>query len=121
MVVEIPSEDGTFSRFEDRIVLLRGADEKEAQDKGEVFAADYEKSSSWTVRKIVEVFEIFDRELGDGTEVYSAFIDREWADVLMKGGDSPVVEWKRQNPGKNIGDATVGDVIDAWENQEKET
>jgi hypothetical protein len=121
MVVEITSVDGTFSRFEDRIILVRAVDEKEAQDKGQGFAADYEKSSSWIVRKIVEVSEISDRVLGDGTEIYSAFIDREWADVLMKGGDSPVAEWKRQNPGKDIGEATVGDIVDAWESPDKET
>ena len=121
MVVEITSVDGTFSRFEDRIIVVRAGDEKEAQDKGEGFAGDYEKASSWKVRKIVDIFEILDRELGDGTEIYSTFIAREWAHVLMKGGDSPVAEWTRQNPHKDIGQATVGDVIDAWENPAKET
>ena len=121
MVVEITSVDGTFSRFEDRIIVVRASDEKEAQDKGEGFAGDYEKASSWKVRKIVDISEILDRELGDGTEIYSAFIAREWAHVLMKGGDSPVAEWTRQNPHKDIGQATVGDVIDAWENPAKET
>jgi hypothetical protein len=121
MVVEVPSVDRSFSELEDRIILVRARDEKEALEKGEGFAADYEKSSSWIVRKIVEVFEISDRELGDGTEIYSAFIDREWADVLVKRGDSPVAEWKRQNPDNDIGEATVGDVMDAWENPNKET
>ena len=121
MVVEVPYEDRASSEFEDRIILVKAHDQREAQERGEGFAADYEKSSSWVVRKIVEVSEISDRELGDGTEIYSAFIDREWADVLMKGGDSPVAEWKRQNPGKDIGEATAGDVIDAWENPAKET
>jgi len=121
MVVEITSVDGTFTRFEDRIILVRASDEKEARGKGERFAADYEQTSSWVVRKIVDVSDISDRELEDGTEVYSAFIGREWADVLMKGGDSPVAEWKRQNPDKDVGEATVGEVINAWENPVKET
>lgn len=121
MVVEITSVDRTFSQFEDRIILVRAADGKEAKEKGEAFAADYEKTSSWKVRKIVDALEIAERELGDGTEIYSAFIDREWGDVLMKGGDSPVAKWKRQNPDKDIGEATVGDVIDAWENTGNET
>lgn len=113
--------DRTFSQFEDRTILIRAGDEKEAQKKGEGFAADYEKTSSWTVRMIVDVSEILDPELGDGTEIYSAFIAREWADVLVKGGNSPVAEWKAKNPDKDIGDATVGDVIDAWENTDRET
>ena len=121
MVVEITSEDRTLSKFEDRIIVVRARDEREAQQKGEGFAADYEQTSSWVVRKIVDVSEILDGEIGDGTEIYSAFIGREWADVLMKSGDSPVAEWKRQNPDKDIGQATVGDVVDAWENPAKET
>src|ERR1700737_4569035 len=121
MGVEITSEDRTLSKFEDRIICVRARDEREAQQKGEGFAADYEQTSSWVVRKIVDVSEILDGEIGDGTEIYSAFIGREWADVLMKSGDSPVAEWKRQNPDKDIGQATVGDVVDAWENPAKET
>ena len=121
MVIEVPYEDRTLSEFEDRIILVKAHDEREAREKGERFAADYERSSSWIVRKIVEVSQISDRELADGTEIYSAFIDREWADVLVKGGDTPVAEWKRQNPGKGIGEATVGEVIDAWENSDKES
>lgn len=121
MVVEITSADRTLSKFEDRIILVRARDEREAQERGEGFAADYEKTSSWVVRKIVDVSEILDRDLGDGTEIYSAFVGREWADVLMKGGDSPVAEWKRQNPDKDIGEATVRDVVDAWEDPAKDT
>ena len=116
MVVEVVSIDRTFSQFEDRIILVRAGEAKEAEEKGQAFAADYEKASSWKVKKIVDVSEIGDRELADGTEIYSAFIDGEWADVLMTGGDSPIAKWKRQNPDKDIGDATVGDVVDAWEN-----
>jgi hypothetical protein len=121
MVVEITSADRTFTKFEDRIILVRARDEREAQKKGEGFAGDYEKASAWVVRKIVDISEIPEGEIGDGTEVYSAFIGREWAEALMKSGDSPVTEWKRQNPDKDIGQATVGDVIDAWENPAKET
>src|SRR4030081_3211863 len=87
VVVEVLYEDRALSEFEDRIILVKAHDQRKAQEKGEAFAADYEKSSSWIVRKIVDLFQISDRELGDGTEIYSAFIDREWADVLMKGSD----------------------------------
>lgn len=120
MVVEIVSIDRTFSQFEDRIILVRAGDAKGAEEKGQAFAADYEKNSLWKVQKIVDVWEIGERELADGTEIYSAFIDGESAAVLMKGGDSPIAKWRRQNPDKDIGDATVGDVLDAWENEDNE-
>jgi hypothetical protein len=66
----------------------------------------------------VDVQEVLDAELRDGTEIYSAFLDREWAGVLMKGGNSPVGEWQKQNPGKDVGDATVQEINDAWENRD---
>lgn len=72
------------------------------------------------MRKIVDVFEVLDAELHDGVEVYSAFIDGDWAQVLMTKGKSPVAEWQRQNPGKDVDDATAGEVIDAWENHANE-
>jgi hypothetical protein len=126
MVVELPANDEIpddqhgFPKFEDRIILVRAADEHEAHAKGEVFAAEYEETSSWVVRKIVDVQEIADRELGDGIELYAAFIDREWADGLMKERNSPLEEWVRQNPGKDRGDATVGEILDAWDNRQTE-
>src|SRR5207253_666860 len=98
MVVELPAKDGVrasqldFPKFEDRIILVTAGDDREATAKGGEFAADYGKTSSWLVRKIVDVQEILDAKLRDGTEIYSAFVAREWADVLMKGGKSPVRE-----------------------------
>jgi hypothetical protein len=127
MVVEIPAEDRApatqvgFPKFEDRIILVRAADEEEARVKGKKFAADYGTVTSWKVREIVDVHEILDPELGDGIEIYSAFIDREWADALTKNGTSPVAEWKKQNPGKNLDEATVQEVIEAGDDRGKET
>lgn len=127
MVVEIPAKDQApatqvgFPKFEDRIILVRAAGEEEAQAKGKKFAADYGTATSWKVREIVDVHEIVDPELGDGIEIYSAFIDREWADALIKNGMSPVAEWKKQNPGKNVDEATVQEVIEAWDDRTKET
>jgi hypothetical protein len=122
MVVELLSTGQSetqvgFPKFEDRIILVRAANEQEAHHKGQDFATDYAKTSSWKVRKIVDVNEIVDTELGDGVEVYSAFISRAWADALMKGVSSPIGEWKKQNPGKNLDDATVQEIADAWGNE----
>lgn len=110
MVVEV-----TEDKFEDRIILVRAASGKEAHAKGLAFGDAYEKDSSWAVRKIVDAHEVLDPELRDGVEVYSSFVGPEFADALMKGGNSPAAEWKRQNPGKDPGDATVGEIIDAWD------
>jgi hypothetical protein len=126
MVVELPAKDEVpdeqlgFPKFEDRIILVRAAGRDEARARGEAFAADYGRTSSWMVRQIVDVQEILDPELRDGSEVYSAFIAREWANVLVKGGNSPIAEWRRQNPGKDSADATVGEIQDAWDNRPTE-
>jgi len=120
MVVEVtadaegPSNHVARSVFEDRMILVRAADEDEAFAKGKAFAADYEQTVPWLVRKIVDVHEVVDAELLDGVEGYSAFIGQDWADVLMKGVVSPVGEWKRQHPGKDVGQATVQEIIEAW-------
>jgi hypothetical protein len=102
MVVEIPAKEGApetqvgFPKFEDRLILVRATGKREAHQKSERA----------------------DAELVDGTEVYSAFIGREWAAVLMKGGKSPVGEWHKQNPGKDVGDATVEEINDSWDNRD---
>jgi hypothetical protein len=57
MVVELPVKDGApasqvgVPKFEDRIILVRAGDEREADAKGKEFAADYGKTRSWVVRK----------------------------------------------------------------------
>jgi len=127
MLVEIPAKDDApeeqvgFPKFEDRIILVRAADEREATTKGEEFAAEYGEASSWVVRKIVDVQQIIDRELGDGVEIYSAFIGAELAEVLMRDRISPVAEWQQQNPDREVDEATVREVLDAWDNREEGT
>jgi hypothetical protein len=39
----------------------------------------------------------------------------------MKDRKSPIAEWKQQNPKKDVGEATVREVMDAWDNRAKET
>lgn len=95
------------------MILVRAADEGEAQAKGMTFATKYEQTVPWVVRKIVDVHEVPDAELVDGVEIYSAFIDSELANVLMKGGRSPVSEWKQKHPGEDLGQATVRDILNA--------
>ena len=99
------------------MILVRADDEDEARAKGRAFAAEYETTVPWLVRKIVDVQQIVDAELCDGVELYSAFIDQNWADVLMNDGPSPMAEWKRRNPGKDVEQATVREVMDSWDDR----
>jgi hypothetical protein len=127
MVAELRVDEGAptalvrHAQFEDRMILVRAEDDRAARAKGEALAAEYGKTGPWVVRKVVDVHEIVDAELEDGIEIYSAFIDGEWATVLMKDHNSPIDEWKHQNPDKAVGDATVGEVMDAWERRAKES
>jgi hypothetical protein len=58
-----------------------------------------------------------DAELHDGTEVYSAFLDRDLAEILMRGSDSPLRAWRRQHPGADPSKATVQEIAEAWDSR----
>jgi hypothetical protein len=129
VVVEIGLEaetDADFAnRFEDRFILVRAKNEEEAMMKGTGFTEDNKEEylnadrelARWGFH-VIEAQEILDSILQDGTELYSAFVDRDLADVLIRGGDSPVKAWLRQHPGADPGTATVGDVIEVWEHKD---
>src|SRR5438093_6372718 len=90
-------------RFEDRIILVRAADETQALTKGIAFAQgtneEYLNATGervrWTFSHALEAHQILDASLQDGTEVYSAFVNQELAQILIRGGDSPVKAWLR--------------------------
>jgi hypothetical protein len=72
------------TRFEDHLILVGAQGEAEALTKAMDFAQRAEEqyvnalgeTVSWTFRHILDVHEILDAELQDGTEVYSAILDR---------------------------------------------
>ena len=120
-----PGSD-TPDHFEDRFILVHAASEDEALTKGMLFAEDgnddYHNAEGqtvrWSFRHIIDAHQILDSTLQDGTELYSAFIDRELAAALMRGGDSPVKAWLRQHPGADPIAATVEELLDAWETRD---
>ena len=112
----LPADPG----YEDRIILVRASSESEARAKGESEAASYNQEYEtadgvicrWTVRGISDVQAVITEEIVDGIEVYSAFIDNDWAERLMRGADSPMKSWARANPGKDPMRTTVGEMLD---------
>jgi len=123
MLVDITVGDDDPSTHEDRFVLISATSEQEARSKGEQEAEQYTQSYlnvdgetvTWMVRGISGVQAVLDKNLTDGTELYSSFVDSEWADRLMERGDSPLQAWERENPGKDSGQATVLEVTEAWD------
>jgi hypothetical protein len=123
--LQTPGQGDTESsdRFEDRIILVRPEHEEEALTKGMDFAtgADDQYVNSegetvgWTFRHVVGAYEILDSGLQDGSEIYSAFVDRDLAEVLMRGGDSPIKAWVREHPGADRTNATVEEIAEVWE------
>src|SRR5437879_5940577 len=85
-------QPSTESLWEERIVLLRAADEPGAQQRGEILgkSEEHEYISAtgdqvrWTFRRVERVFAIDEEVLGDGTEVFSRFLHtREVESLLM--------------------------------------
>jgi hypothetical protein len=112
---------GSHNRFEDRLILVRAKNEEEALAKGARFAEGTEEqylsadgqTTGWTFSHVIEAHEILDSTLQDGTEIYSAFVDQDTAEVLMCGADSPVKAWLRQHPGADPARATVQELVEA--------
>jgi hypothetical protein len=129
MVVDITVGDSEPSSYEDRFVLIAAMTAEEARAKGEEEAERYAQrylntdgeTVTWIVRGISDIYALMDKELTDGTELYSCFVDREWADLLMAKGESPLQAWERENPGKDSGQATVAEVTEAWDRTHDES
>lgn len=80
--------------FEDQIVVVRAASIDEARQKAEREAKQREprdryKSAtgdkiSWRFKEILDGNELLDATIGDGTEIYYAYLKPEEADQLRK-------------------------------------
>jgi len=89
-VVDI-TVDGELADCEDRMVLIRADSEAQARSKGEQEAEKYGSTYlnaegltvTWAVRGISDVRGILDADVTDGTEVYSAFIGPDLAEILL--------------------------------------
>jgi hypothetical protein len=129
MVVDITVGDGEPSSYEDRFVLIAAMTAEEARAKGEEEAEHYTQrylngdgeTVTWSVRGISDVYAVMDNELTDRTELYSCFVDRQWADRLIAHRESPLQAWERKNPGKDSGQATVAEMVAAWDRTHDES
>jgi hypothetical protein len=80
-----PEEPNAATLFEESIVLLRARDTAEATRRaseiGAKAEAEYLNPSGdavrWTLREVLEVQELLDDEIADGTEVYHALLRAE--------------------------------------------
>src|SRR5436309_680118 len=78
--------------FEEKIVLVRASTDADAAEKAERFGRDAEQeylnadgeTVKWVFRELLDLKELFDEAVGDGTEVYYAFL-----------GDDEVVQRQR--------------------------
>ena len=77
-----PSEPNAAPLFEESIILLRARDAAEARARSEEMAARSETEYSnpdghtvrWVFREVLEVQELVDDDIADGTEVYHALL-----------------------------------------------
>jgi hypothetical protein len=78
--------------FEDRIFVFRAPTDDEARLKAEKLAQEarheyrneYGETVSWVFRDLLDVKQLFDPEINDGTEVYSALIGEAELENLKK-------------------------------------
>jgi hypothetical protein len=76
-----PEEPDVEKVFEDRIIVLRARSEDEALEKARKFGKasrqeyknEYGKTVIWELREILDVVELFDETLEDGSEVTTQF------------------------------------------------
>jgi|SRR4051794_7222775 len=87
--------------FEETIVLVRAATDADAAQKAERFGRDaeheyqntYGETVRWVFRELLDLKELIDEAIGDGTEVYYAFLD-----------ENEVVQRQRMLRSSGIGD-----------------
>ncbi len=73
--------------FEEKVVLVRASSEAEAAKKAERFGRDEDheylnadgETVRWVFQELLDLKELFDEAIGDGTEVYYAFLGQEEA------------------------------------------
>lgn len=88
MILESIHPDATIpidTVYEERIVVLRANDEDEAKSKGEEIGRaskeEYQNKDGetviWEFREVLDVLQLFDDPIKDGTEVYWSFLGEE--------------------------------------------
>lgn len=131
LVVEITVGDGQDAeaeKFEDRIVVVRSTSSGAAQTKAERLARDdnfeYPNVDGvmvfWRFRGTVDVQELSEQRdhIGDGSEVYSAFVDAEVLRILENPQKSPLEEYLSAHPEADIESLTAGEVVEYADNRD---
>lgn len=76
--------------FEDRIVLVKARNEDEAKTKAQALPASraqeylnaFGEKVTWVLKEILDVVEVLDDALQEGTQVYYAFISKTQLDCM---------------------------------------
>ena len=100
MVLECRFSDDTLpadALYEDRLIVLRANDEQEAKSKGEEigkaskheYKNQYGETVLWEFREVLEVLQLFDDSIKDGTEVFWDLIGGEEFKRLRKAYGLP--------------------------------
>lgn len=87
-----PEEEVEEKLFEVRIIVVRAGTEDEAREKAERFGVssklEYEnpfgKKVIWTFREVLDIVQVFDETIDDGTEVYYSFIRERGLEHLRR-------------------------------------
>ena len=85
VITRSEKKDDPFILFEESIYLLQAEDDddawKKAEEKGRLSEQSYEAISgdmvTWVFDRVLSVFELFDEEVKDGTEIFSRFLKEE--------------------------------------------
>ena len=83
--------------YEDRIILVLAETEEEAKSKGErigrtargEYKNQYGETVKWEFREVVDVIQLLDGSVADGTEVYWSFLGEEEVKQLRKAYHLP--------------------------------
>jgi hypothetical protein len=120
--VKVPRETVNRRTYEDRIVVVRAASEPKAREKAEKLARAGDESYlnvdgetiRWRFKEILDSYEILDKELSDGAEVFSAFLNLRLLKILRDPRKGPWPAYQRAHPKADRDHVTVDELVDWW-------
>ena len=75
--------------YEERVLVVQAPDQAVASNKAEKFIAETDRpykngegeTVEWLLDEVLDIYPILDDSIADGTEVYSALLDEQQADL----------------------------------------